>query len=74
MLGTLAYWWHVGLERLFPARERGVEIDYSRVGEKDAGGENEGQEEEVIKRWIARGKVRRSSVSLASFFSYCRKR
>jgi hypothetical protein len=67
VLGVLSYYWHVGLERLFPTRPRGVEIDYSRTGmgkgEKDVG-DNEGQEEEVIKRWIAQGKVRRSSVSL----------
>jgi hypothetical protein len=70
VLGVLSYYWHVGLERVFPTRPRGVEIDYSRMGrekvEKDVG-DNEGQEEEVIKRWIAQGKVRRSSVCLISY-------
>ena len=73
VLGVLGYYWHVALERGFPTRPMGVEIDYSRTGkrgEKIDGsmGENEGQEEEVIKRWIAQGKVRRSTVCLA--FSY----
>lgn len=66
VLGVCSYYWHVGLERAFPARARGVVVSgSSQIGrEKGSGDENEGREEEVVKRWIARGRVRRSSVSL----------
>lgn len=62
LLCPLNYYWHIYLDRFFPARPRGVEIDYSR-SEKAGLDINEGQEEEVVKRWISQGKVRRSSVS-----------
>lgn len=62
LLCPLHYYWQIYLERFFPARPRGVEIDYEKENVKE-GDVNEGQEEEVVKRWIAQGKVRRSSVS-----------
>ena len=62
LLCPLVYYWHIYLERFFPVRPRGVEIDYAKK-EKLEVDVNEGQEEEVVKRWIAQGKVRRSSVS-----------
>lgn len=57
----LRYQWHIWLERALPTRPRGnleaaqkanvtVELD-------------EDKEEEVVKRWIAQGRVRRASVS-----------
>lgn len=61
-LCLLRHYWHLLLERCFPTRPRGVEIDYT--GKEKAGiHTDEGQEEEVVKRWIAQGKVRRSSIS-----------
>jgi hypothetical protein len=62
LLCPLVYYWHIYLERLFPVRPRGVKIAYAKK-EKVEVDVNEGQEEEVVKRWIAQGKVRRSSVS-----------
>ncbi|KAF4624202.1 hypothetical protein G7Y89_g13969 [Cudoniella acicularis] len=63
LLFPLAYYWQIYLERFFPARPRGVEINYEKKEKVEVGEVNEGQEEEVVKRWIAQGKVRRSSVS-----------
>ena len=62
LLCPLVYYWHIFLERFFPVRPRGVEIDYAKKVKVEVD-VNEGQEEEVVKRWIAQGKVRRSSVS-----------
>ena len=62
LLCPLSYYWQIYLERFFPTRPRGVEIDYKKK-EKVEVDMNEGREEEVVKRWIAQGKVRRSSVS-----------
>lgn len=64
LLFPLCYYWHIALERFFPTRPRGVEIAYARDEKADIDHDlNEVQEEEVVKRWIAQGKVRRSSVS-----------
>jgi hypothetical protein len=62
LLFPLAYYWQLLLERLFPTRPRGVEVSYEK-NEKSGIDGNEDREEEVVKRWIAQGKVRRSTVS-----------
>lgn len=59
LLSPLYYMWHLWLERKFPARPKATlpfEHDLK-------GGENSLQEEEVIQKWIASGKIRRSSLS-----------
>lgn len=58
LLFPLSYYWHIYLERFFPARPRSIEKN-----EKTEFNVNEGQEEEVVKRWIAQGKIKRASVS-----------
>ncbi|KAI1841508.1 hypothetical protein JX266_012260 [Neoarthrinium moseri] len=64
-----SFYWHLLLERMLPTRPRGVELHYEKphaLREKAVSPlqePGEGQEEEVVKRWIAQGKVRRSSVS-----------
>ena len=63
LLFPLAYYWQVFLERFFPARPRGVKIIYDEKSEKVEVDGNEDREEEIVKRWVAQGKVRRSSVS-----------
>lgn len=68
LLCPLNYYWHIYLERCFPVRPRGVEIDYSK-SEKSGLDVNEGEEEEVVQRWIAQGKVRRSSISWWNTFA-----
>ena len=59
ILSPLYYIWHLWLERSFPARPKA-----SVTFERDLkGGESSLQEEEIIQRWIASGKIRRSSLS-----------
>ncbi|KAH8665939.1 hypothetical protein BGZ60DRAFT_410231 [Tricladium varicosporioides] len=58
LLFPLSYYWQIYLERFFPARPRSIETN-----EKVEFNVNEGQEEEVVKRWIAQGKIKRASVS-----------
>ncbi|KAK8033652.1 hypothetical protein PG991_003050 [Apiospora marii] len=62
LMNALLYLWAVGLERAFPTRPRG---DLSAVPkrEKVVVELSEEHEEEVVKQWIARGRVRRSSIS-----------
>jgi hypothetical protein len=62
LLSPLAYYWQIYLERFFPTRSRGVVVDYEKK-EKVEVDVNEDQEGEVVKRWIAQGRVRGSSVS-----------
>ena len=56
----LGYYWQIWLERAFPARPRPSE---KLVSEKFAEGDDESREEEVVKKWIAQGKIRRASLS-----------
>lgn len=62
LLGTLFCYFEVLLERMFPARPTQVEVVYERPqGATDA--DREGREEQVVREWIARGRVRHSSLS-----------
>lgn len=61
----LLYYWHIWLERKFPARPRGVDVAYDRTEKVKVDDDlNEVQEGVVVQKWIAQGKVRRSSLSL----------
>jgi hypothetical protein len=63
LLVPLQYYWNIGLKRFFPARPRGVEVSHQREKKEKSFDDNEDRDEEVVKRWIAQGRVRRSSVS-----------
>ncbi|CAH0053875.1 unnamed protein product [Clonostachys solani] len=60
----LSYYWHLALERLLPARSAGVEMQ----SEKESIDEDEGREEEIVRRWILKGRVQRSSISWLNTF------
>ncbi|KAK7751162.1 hypothetical protein SLS62_006846 [Diatrype stigma] len=61
---ALCYWWQVWLEHRLPGRSRRVEIvKQSGPGDEKVEGGEDGREEQVVKRWIAQGKVQRSSLS-----------
>lgn len=55
---TLQYCWLLGLERALPARSRRRDVVVTQKGEMD-----EDREEEVVKKWIAQGRVRRASLN-----------
>ncbi|KAH8892870.1 hypothetical protein GQ53DRAFT_763984 [Thozetella sp. PMI_491] len=60
----LQYHWNMWLERCFPARPRDVEVAQHTRPEKVLGGDGDDElEEEVVKRWIAKGRIQRSSIS-----------
>lgn len=60
IITILGYYWQIWLERTFPARTRPSE---KALSEKFAELDDESREEEVVKKWIARGKIRRASLS-----------
>lgn len=61
---ALFYWWQVWLERRLPGRSRRVEIvKQSSPGGEKAEGDEDSREEQVVERWIAEGKIQRSSLS-----------
>jgi hypothetical protein len=60
IIAILGYYWQIWLERTFPARTRPSE---KVVSEKFAELDDENREEEVVKKWIAQGKIRRASLS-----------
>ena len=64
---VLNYDWQIWLERTFPARPKGSKAASKYV--KDKTGENEDVEEEIVKKWIAQGKVRRASISWCNTFT-----
>lgn len=65
VLLALQYWWFVGLERLLPARPRSKRVP---TQQKEQVEENEDREEEVVKKWIAQGRVRRASLNWCNTF------
>lgn len=67
LLCPLDYYYEIYLERLLPTRPRGAVIDYDEQG-KVVIDMNEDREEKIVKRWIAKGKVRRSTVSWSNIF------
>lgn len=64
VVAPIYYYWHIWLERTFPARPRPV-IMPSRSEKENFLDETDSvtQEEEVIQKWIAQGKIRRASLS-----------
>lgn len=61
IITIMAYYWQIGLERAFPARPRLSDAKVlSNTGQFR---EDESREEEVVKKWISRGKVHRASLS-----------
>ena len=65
VISVLQYWWFIGLEKLLPARPRYRETPYDRKVQIE---ESEDREEEVVKRWIAQGRVRRASLNWCNTF------
>lgn len=61
----LQYWWFVWLERMLPARPRQKATEYQPVEKVE---ENEDREEEIVKKWIMQGKVRRASLNWCNTF------
>ncbi|KAJ4360194.1 uncharacterized protein N0V89_000754 [Didymosphaeria variabile] len=55
---TLQYVWLIWLERVLPARSRRRDVIVKEKGEM-----SEDREEEVVKKWIAQGRVRRASLN-----------
>lgn len=64
IISLLACYWQLALERAFPARPRPPPSSspHSEVNAK-TGEYEDSREEEVIKKWMAQGKVRRASLS-----------
>lgn len=64
LIVSLRYCWYIALEHAFPARPRAaVEVAYQPEKKEKAFDDDEHHDEEVVKRWIAQGKVRRASIS-----------
>lgn len=62
---ALHYWWLIWLERMLPARPRYRHVPYQ--GEEKVE-ESEDREEEVVKKWIAQGRVHRASLNWCNTF------
>lgn len=58
IISPLYYYWHIWLERTFPARPRPAP-----TSEKAEFPDETSHEEDVIQKWIAQGKIRRASLS-----------
>lgn len=54
---VVSYYWNLYLERRFPARTRGG------VAKESSEGVSENAEEQVVKRWIASGRVKQASLN-----------
>ena len=65
VLYALQYCWLIWLERVLPARRRRNEVLHDGK-EKVEGSED--REEEVVQRWIAQGRIRRSSLNWCNTF------
>ena len=65
ILVILQYWWFVGLEKILPARPRRRDVTYQG---KEKVEESEDTEEEVVKKWIAQGRVNRASLNICNTF------
>ncbi|KAH6875857.1 hypothetical protein BKA58DRAFT_380593 [Alternaria rosae] len=64
-LAILQYWWLIGLEKILPARPRYRDAS---AQQKEQVEENEDREEEVVKKWIAQGRVHRASLNWRNTF------
>jgi hypothetical protein len=68
IVSVLQYWWFVALEKMLPARPgRYNSLVQFQQGEKVLE-ESEDREEEVVKKWIAQGRVRRASLNWCNTF------
>jgi hypothetical protein len=65
VISVLQYWWLIGLERILPARSRHKYVLHQREEKVE---ESEDREEEVVKKWIAQGRVRRASLNWCNTF------
>jgi hypothetical protein len=63
VLSVLYYWWHIFLERILPARPKSQSVPSEKEVEH-----SEDHEEEVVKKWVAQGRVRRSSLNWCNTF------
>lgn len=64
IVSVLQYWWFIWLEKLLPARRKRqiVYVQHEKVEE------SEDREEEVVKKWIAQGRVQRASLNWCNTF------
>jgi hypothetical protein len=63
-LSALNYWWLLWLDHILPARTRTWEVPIAAKERAfDKIEDPEDREEEVVKKWIAQGRVQRSSLS-----------
>ena len=62
LISVLQYHWFIWLERVLPARPRRKDGSHSLEGESDD------REEEVVKKWIAQGRVNRASFNWCNTF------
>jgi hypothetical protein len=65
LLAPLQYWWLIWLERILPARPKRRDASHQQSTNI---GDNEDREEEIVKKWIARGMVRRASLNWCNTF------
>ncbi|EAT84106.2 hypothetical protein SNOG_08938 [Parastagonospora nodorum SN15] len=63
ILAAMQYWWYIALEKMLPARPRYKDVVPSAKFE-----ESEDREEEVVKKWIAQGRVNRASLNWGNTF------
>ncbi len=68
LLVPLQYYWQLCLERFFPARPRGVGFPMKLERKEKILDDDDSREEDVVKRWITHGRVRRSSLSWCNTF------
>ncbi|KAF2033122.1 hypothetical protein EK21DRAFT_59322 [Setomelanomma holmii] len=65
VISALQYYWFIWLEKMLPARPRRKDVPYQRHEKIE---ESEGREEEIVKRWIAQGRVKRASLNWCNTF------
>lgn len=63
ILAAMQYWWYIALEKILPARPR-----YKDAVPGARFEESEDREEEVVKKWIAQGRVNRASLNWCNTF------
>lgn len=65
ILYALQYYWFIFLEKMLPARPRRRLVAYQHDEKVE---ETEDREEEVVKKWLAQGRVRRASLNWCNTF------
>ena len=61
VVNIMLYYWNIWLERKFPTRSRPAAVE--SIDDKTEKLTDEQVEEEIVKKWIAKGKVKRASVN-----------